>query len=144
MTDEQKQATKGKHREEQRKYCRNMTDEQKQAVKQKHRNMTDEQKQAAKQKRRKLYLDQRTKKWRREAANCDVSKYPKQPFHPQKHVVNPDIFNPINAAKQFDQRTLNRDGSHQALVCVVCNELIKGVEPFCLIDKEVLWDDGVK
>ena len=27
--------------------------------------------------RRKVYLDQRTKKWKREAANRDISKYPK-------------------------------------------------------------------
>ena len=123
-----------------------MTDEQKQAAKQKrrHRNMTDEQRQAAKQKRHKLYIDQRTKKWKIAAANRDVSKYPKQPFDPQKHAVNPDIFNPINAAKQFDQRTLNGDGSHQALVCVVCDEIIKGVEPFCWIDEEVLRGDDIK
>ena len=121
-----------------------ITDEQKQAAKQKRQNVTDEQKQAAKQKRRKLYFDQRTKKWKREAANRDVSKYPRQPFDPKKHVVNPDIFSAINAAKQFDQRTLNADGSHQALVCVVCDEIIKGVEPFRWIDEKMLRDDNVK
>ena len=36
-----------------------------------------------KQKRRKLYLEQRTKKWKRETTNRDVSKYPKQPFDPR-------------------------------------------------------------
>ena len=97
-----------------------------------------------KDKRRKVYLDQRTKKWKREAANRDISKYPKQPFDHQKHVVNPNIFDPINAAKQFDQRTNNEDGSHQAVVCVVCDELIKGVEPFRWINEEVLRGDDIK
>ena len=102
--------------------------------------------QVAKQKehRRKVYLDQRTKKWNREAANHDISKYPKQSFDPQKHVVDPNIFDPINAAKQFDQRTKNDDGSHQALVCVVCDELIKGIEAFFWIDEETLRGDDIK
>ena len=91
-----------------------------------------------------MYLDQRTKKWKREAANRDVSIHPKQPFDRQKHVVDPDTLNPVNAAKQFDQRTINEDGSHQALVCVVCDEVIKGVEPFHWIDEEVLHGDDIK
>ena len=106
--------------------------------------MTAEQRQEATQKRHKVYLDQRTIKWKREAANRDVSKYPKQPFDRRKHVVDPDTFNPINAAKQFDQRTLNEDGSQKTLAYVVCNELIKGVEPFRWINEEVLWTDDIK
>ena len=106
--------------------------------------MTPQQVAEQKQKRRKVCLDQRTKKWKREAANRDVSKYPKQPFDRRKHVVDPDILNPVNAAKQFDQRTINEDGSHQALVCVVCDEVIKGVEPFHWIDEEVLRGDDIK
>ena len=102
--------------------------------------------QVAKQKehRHKVYLDQRTKQWKREAANCDISKYPKQSFDPEKHIVDPNIFDPINVAKQFDQRTKNDDGPHQALVCVVCDELIKGIEAFHWINEETLRGDDIK
>ena len=139
VSDGKKDASRKKGRESKAKRRAGMSDETKEASRKKGREsdakrragMTDEQRQAAKQKRHKLYLDQRTKKWKIAAANRNVSKYPKQPFDPQKHAVNPDIFSSINAAKQFDQRTLNEDGSHQALVCVVCDEIIKGVEPFC-------------
>ena len=106
--------------------------------------MTPDQVAQQKDKRCKVYLGRRTKKWKRAAATCDVSKYLKQPFDLKKHFVDPGIFDPINAAKQFDQRTKNEDGSHQALVCVVCDELIIGVEPFCWIDKEVLQGDNTK
>ena len=58
--------------------------------------------------------------------------------------MDPDIFDPINAAKWFDQRTRNDDGFHQALVCVICNELIIGVEPFCWINKQVLRGGDIK
>ena len=44
--------------------------------------------------------------------------------------MEPGIFNPINAAKQFDQRTVNEDGSQKVFLCVVSDERIKGVEPF--------------
>ena len=59
-------------------------------------------------------------------------------------VVEPDIFDRVNAAKQFNQRTRNEDGSHQALVCVVCDELIIGVGPFRWIYEKVLRGDNIK
>ena len=58
--------------------------------------------------------------------------------------MEPDIFDPVNAAQPFDQRTRSENGPHQALVCVVCDELIIGVEPFQWIDEEVLWGDDIK
>ena len=106
--------------------------------------MAPQQVRKQKENRRKVYLDQRIKKWKREAANCNVSKYSKQPFDSQKHSVEPNIFNPVNAAKRFDQRTRNEDGFHEALICVVCDELIIGVEPFHWIDEEVLRGDDIK
>ena len=50
----------------------------------------------------------------------------------------------VRAAKEADQRIQNEDGLHQAIVCVVCNEIIKAVEPFCWIDEEFLQSNDVK
>ena len=52
--------------------------------------------------------------------------------------MKPEIANSIKAAKEADQRTQNDDGSHQASVCIVCDEFIMGVEPLCWIDEEFL------
>ena len=85
-----------------------------------------------------VYLDRRSKKWKKEAANRDVSIYSRLPFNPLSHVVEPATAAPIKAAKKADQRTKNEDGSHQANVCIVCDELIMGVEALCWIDEEFL------
>ena len=52
--------------------------------------------------------------------------------------MEPEIADLIKAAKEADQRTHNDDGSHQANVCIVCDEFIIGVEPLCCIDEEFL------
>ena len=64
-------------------------------------------------------LKQKLKRWEMAANNRDESKTPSLPFDKSSHILTTECIRLVEKAKVFDQRTKNKDGSHQANVCVV-------------------------
>ena len=90
------------------------------------------------------YLQARKeKRWADDAKIRDVSKAPCLPFDSKTHIVTTECVKSVERAQEFDGRTRNDDGSYQANVCVVCDEIIKGVQPVFWLPESMLLSDDI-
>ena len=83
-------------------------------------------------------LKRNKKLWAKAAALRNVSKTPSLPFDESTHKIITECIKSVEEAKNLDQRTRNEDGSHQANVCVVCDEFIDGTQVLHWIEDSML------